>query len=85
MTVSEHDVDEPDCTAALERLHEFLDGELTAERKQHISAHLESCGHCLEVFDFEAEIKIALSSRCKDEVPDSLLARISAAIDGTQS
>jgi anti-sigma factor (TIGR02949 family) len=81
--MSDRDVDEQDCNAALERLHEFLDGELTTERKEMISAHLESCGHCLEVFDFEAEIKIALSSRCQDVVPDGLLNRISAAIDQT--
>ena len=65
-----------DCTEALHELYTFLDGELTVERRQTISRHLDDCHGCLEVFDFEAELRMVISHKCRDEVPESLRHRI---------
>jgi len=69
-----------DCNEAIQRLYGFLDGELTAERRLQIQAHLDDCSPCLEAFDFEAELRIMIASKCRDEVPDSLRLRIATAI-----
>ena len=69
-----------DCKESLEELYSFLDGELTEERRAHIQAHLEGCPPCFEAFDFEAELKIVVSSRCREHVPESLKDRIARAI-----
>ena len=71
---------EADCTEALHELYTFLDGELTVERRQTISRHLDDCHGCLEVFDFEAELRMVVSHKCKDEVPESLRQRIADAL-----
>ena len=35
-----------DCKAVVRHLHEYLDGELTAEVAQSLERHLKQCEHC---------------------------------------
>lgn len=65
-----------DCAAVVKEIYVFLDGELTEAKRGAISAHLDGCSPCLEAFDFEAELRMVVSSRCVDPVPPELLARI---------
>ena len=69
-----------DCAESLKELYTFLDGELTVERRLHIRQHLESCQNCYEAFDFEAELRIVVSTRCREEVPDHLRNRVADAL-----
>jgi mycothiol system anti-sigma-R factor len=69
------------CSAALEELYWFLDGELTAARRTAIRVHLDDCAHCMETFEFEAELRAMISSCCRnDTVPESLRLRVVEAI-----
>ena len=74
-------MDEQDCDGVLRRVHDFLDGELTTERLSEIQSHLGGCGHCLEAFDFEAELKLAIRATCREDVPPGLLLRIRATLE----
>ena len=69
-----------DCWEAVHRLYHFLDGELTSEKRQEISQHLDDCHPCLEVFDFEADLRQMLAAKCRDHVPDTLRQRIASAL-----
>jgi mycothiol system anti-sigma-R factor len=69
-----------DCSDSIERLYHYLDGELTDERRAEIKRHLDECPPCLGAFDFEAELRAVIASRCKDRVPDALRDRIHAAL-----
>ena len=69
-----------DCDGALTQLYEFLDGELTADRRDEISAHLDGCAPCLEAHDFEDALRRVLADKCRDTVPDGLRDRIADAI-----
>jgi len=66
----------PDCAESLKELYAFLDGELTGDRRTHIKAHLDECLPCYEAFDFEAELRMVISRRCHDDVPESLKLKI---------
>jgi mycothiol system anti-sigma-R factor len=70
-----------DCNETLRELYLFLDGQLTESDRAHIQAHLDDCSPCLEAFDFEAELRLVIRSRCTDTVPESLRERIARAID----
>lgn len=70
-----------DCGEALAELYMFLDGELTEELRDRLTEHLDECNPCLEVYDFEAELRAVIAQRCKDVVPDSLRERIAAQIE----
>lgn len=64
------------CDEALHELYTFLDGELTEARRTRIRVHLDDCSPCLEVFDFEAELRLVIKQKCQDQVPESLRQRI---------
>jgi mycothiol system anti-sigma-R factor len=70
-----------DCSAALEELYWFLDGELTVARRAAIRGHLDRCMGCLETFEFEAELRALISACCRaDTVPEHLRVRVVEAI-----
>ncbi len=69
-----------DCSEALHELYHFLDGECTEDKRAAIQQHLEACPPCFEAFDFEAEIKAYVSSKCREKATDDLRARIADAI-----
>ena len=69
-----------DCNETLRELYQFLDGELTEADRLHIQQHLDDCSPCLEAYDFNAELRQVVRSRCVDHVPDSLRERIAKAI-----
>jgi len=68
------------CQEAIGTLYGFLDGELTADRRLQIQHHLEECAPCFQAFDFEAELKVLIARKCRDEVPDSLRRRVADAL-----
>jgi mycothiol system anti-sigma-R factor len=70
-----------DCQEAVHELYNYLDGELTEERRTEIRVHLDWCGPCNGAAGFEAELRKVIANRCKDRVPDSLIERVAAAID----
>lgn len=69
-----------DCTEALHELYHFLDGECTEDKRARIEQHLEDCPPCFEAFDFEAEVKEYVRSKCREKSPETLRARIADAI-----
>ena len=70
--------DAVDCRQALAEIYTFLDGELTDEKRGLIAGHLEGCNPCIEAFDFEAELRVVISTKARnDEVPEQLRIRIS--------
>lgn len=69
------------CDEVIRELYTFVDGELTVESRAQIKSHLDDCLPCFEAYDFEAELRIVISQRCRESVPDSLRDRIAQAID----
>jgi mycothiol system anti-sigma-R factor len=70
-----------DCEKATYRVYRYLDGELTVYRRWSIRRHLDKCPPCAQGFDFELELRQVVSSKCRDEVPDTLRRRIAQALD----
>jgi len=72
--------DDVDCRAVVEELFTFLDGELTEERRVQITGHMTGCIDCHEIMEFHAELKMSISRQCREDVPDSLRARIATSL-----
>ena len=72
----EHDT----CGDAVHQLYLYLDGELTSERRALIQRHLDGCPPCFEAYDFEAELRIVIAQKCREEVPDHLRVRVARAL-----
>jgi mycothiol system anti-sigma-R factor len=70
-----------DCNETLRELYLYLDGQLTEDDRVHIQQHLDDCSPCLEAYDFEAELRLVVRSRCVEQVPESLRDRIAKALE----
>jgi mycothiol system anti-sigma-R factor len=69
-----------DCDHAIHRVYEYLDGELTVWKRRAISRHLDECPPCARGFTFELELRQVVVSKCYEEVPADLKARIARAL-----
>lgn len=77
--------DDVDCQAVVKEMYTFLDGELSDGRRFQIEQHFTGCTDCHEVVEFHASLKMTISAKCRDEVPDDLRRRITLAIERAQS
>jgi mycothiol system anti-sigma-R factor len=68
------------CGETIGRLYQFLDGELTVDRRAQIQRHLEECSPCFQAVGFERELRVVIASKCRDRVPEDLMKRIKAAL-----
>ncbi|MCH7788898.1 MAG: mycothiol system anti-sigma-R factor [Acidobacteria bacterium] len=68
------------CNDAVTVLHEYLDGELTDQRRNAIITHLDDCSGCFSKFEFEQELRAVVANHCRTTVPDELRAAIIAEI-----
>jgi len=80
MEIDHGHIGNDDCQEAIHTLYHFLDGELTDDRRLEIQRHLRECSPCLEAFDFEAELKIVVGRKCRDQVPPALRDRVAQAL-----
>ncbi len=69
-----------DCEQAIHRVYEYLDGELTMWRRRAIARHLDECPPCADGFVFEVELRRVIVSKCHEEVPPALKAKIAQAL-----
>lgn len=68
-----------DCNETLRELQTYLDGELPDDMKFVIDEHLLECTDCMQAFDFHAELKLVIATKCKtDAMPPSLFGKIEA-------
>lgn len=79
MTAASHDDDlsTMSCTEVLERIYEYLDGELTTEVEQRIHDHLAFCRRCYPHFRHEEVFLRFIARRAQlEEAPPALRRRI---------
>ena len=69
-----------DCEHAHLRVYEYLDGELTVWKRRAITRHLDDCPPCAEGFTFEIDLRRVIVSKCAEDVPAELKARIAIAL-----
>ena len=70
------------CKESLQKLYDFLDGELEKVPKNEIERHLDRCRHCWDRFEFEKQLKaLVKKSCCKEVCPDTLRRRIQSLLE----
>ena len=68
-----------DCNETLRELQTYLDGELPEDMQYVVDEHLLECTDCMQAFDFHAELKLVIATKCKTEsIPPALLGKIEA-------
>lgn len=56
-----------DCSEALLRVYEYLDGEMSADDCVKIQAHLDECGACLKQYNLDQALKAIVKRSCSSE------------------
>jgi mycothiol system anti-sigma-R factor len=69
------------CSEAVERLWEYLDGELTAEDKAALEEHLSFCRVCCGEVEFAQELRGFLARSAGEELPEGVRARLLTTLD----
>jgi anti-sigma factor (TIGR02949 family) len=66
------------CQEALERLYEYLDGELTPDTADEVQRHIEVCDACYPDVHFTTEFRDALhrAAHGQPAVPEALRTRV---------
>lgn len=68
---------ETDCREVLDRVFEYLDGEMTYTDVERIRQHLEECSPCLREYDLDEMLKALVRRACGCEAaPQTLRSRI---------
>jgi len=79
MTSAEHDG--VDCSSALLKVYEYLDGEMGPDDCAKIREHLAQCGPCLKEYDVDQMLKTLVHRSCGCEAaPMQLRMQIMARI-----
>ena len=70
-----------DCDETLQALEAYLDGELATDGREQVHEHLDGCLDCLHAFDFHAELKVVIATKCGNEpLPPALVAKLKACL-----
>ena len=78
-TPSPRDAGSWTCAEVIERVYEFLDGELTPDVDARIREHLAACTHCYPEFEHERVFLRFLEQRTQiEKAPPALRRRIFA-------
>jgi len=60
----------------LDRVYEYLDGELDRTKVHNIKEHLDECGPCLREFGLEEAVKAIVKRSCHDRAPADLRQKV---------
>ena len=70
-----------DCTTAVQRMWDFLDGELDGARMREVETHLTACRRCPSHFAFSESLQESIAAaRAEFEQPEELKLRVVAAL-----
>jgi mycothiol system anti-sigma-R factor len=73
---------EMNCRESLQKLYEFLDGELEKVPMSEIEMHLNNCRPCWDRFEFEKQLIAVIKKRCcKETCSDQLRKRVQSLLE----
>jgi len=72
------------CSEVLDKVYEYIDGELGPDRVHEIKDHLDECGPCLREFGLEEAVKSIVKRSCHDQAPAELRAKVLVRIEAVR-
>ncbi len=67
---------ETDCSEVMDRLFEYIDGEVDLPTVEKIRVHLDECAPCLREYDLDTAVKTLVARAGRSSAPDGLRERI---------
>ncbi|MGZ4591027.1 MAG: mycothiol system anti-sigma-R factor [Actinomycetes bacterium] len=75
---------ETPCSEVLDKVYEYIDGEIDGVRAHEIKHHLDECGPCLREFGLEEAVKSLVKRSCHDQAPAELRAKVLGRIEAVR-
>jgi mycothiol system anti-sigma-R factor len=69
------------CDDSVERIYQYLDGEINWYRRARIRYHLRNCTNCTGAFSFEERLKIIVRRHTNEEPPVEFMNRLRSFMD----
>jgi len=69
------------CDNAVEYVYQYIDDELTMTRRARIKWHLRRCGHCIDAYTFEVQLKQRIKDAGREEPPAELFETLRSMIE----
>jgi len=67
----------PQCKLAMDRLHQYVDRELSDAEMTQVKRHLDDCPPCAGHFDFQVAMKVLVYKKaCPERAPADLVSRV---------
>ncbi len=77
---------ETPCSEVLDRVYEYIDGEMQHDSVHVIKEHLDECGPCLQEYGLEEAVKALVKRSCgHDDVPADLRNKVMLRIKAARS
>ncbi len=74
------------CSEVLDRVYNYLDGEMDQVAYAKVSVHLDECGPCLREFGLEEAVKRLVHKHCgHEQVPADLRAKVLTRIEAVRA
>ncbi|MFM9874342.1 MAG: zf-HC2 domain-containing protein [Fimbriimonadaceae bacterium] len=72
---------EMDCSAAVAKMGEFLDRELSSEEQAMVQRHLDECGGCKNAFRWEGSLLKVVKECAQAQAPEGLMGRLMSQLE----
>ena len=69
------------CREAVQKLWDYLDGELPEGDRAQVEHHLDLCRRCCGELDFAHELRAFLGRHAAEELPDEVRTRLTSTLD----
>ena len=68
------------CDRAVEYIYQYIDDEMSVTHRTRIQWHLKRCGHCMDAFTFETQLKERIAAGGRTEPSEELFDTLRALI-----
>ncbi len=73
------------CDNAVEYVYQYIDDELTMTRRARVRWHLRRCGHCVDAYEFETQLKARIKIAGREEPSADFFSSLRSIIEKERS
>jgi len=65
-----------DCAECQEKVHDYLQREVSEDLAEAITAHVANCDHCDDLYSTEDQLNQVIKNACQSNTPEQVIEKI---------
>ena len=65
-----------DCAECQEKVHDYLQREVSEDIAEAITAHVANCDHCDDLYSTEDQLNQVIKNACQSNTPEQVIEKI---------